>query len=66
MLSHAANHTIQPTGVRRPGWLAAAAAAGAPAVMGLVWLMASATAIVGSVIAVAAAVAWCVWLEGHV
>jgi hypothetical protein len=40
-------------------------AVGVPAAVGLVWFMAVAHVIVGAVIAVGAAVAWCIWLERH-
>ena len=65
MVSHEADRTTQRQAVRRPGWLGAAVAVGVPAAIALVWFMAVANVIVGAVIAVGAAIAWCIWLERH-
>ena len=65
MVSHTADRTTQRPSVRRPGWFGSAVAVGVPAAVGLVWFMAVAHVIVGAVIAVGAAVAWCIWLERH-
>jgi hypothetical protein len=66
MVSHTADRTTQRQTVRRPGWFGAAIAVGVPAAVALVWfIMAVAHVIVGAVIAVGAAVAWCIWLERH-
>ena len=66
MLSLEADRARQGKAVRRPGWLGAAVVLGVPAAIALVWLMAAANVIVGAVIAVGAATAWCIWLERHV
>ena len=65
MVSHTADRTTQRPSVRRPGWLGSAVAVGVPAAVGLVWFMAVAHVIVGAVIAVGAAIAWCKWLDSH-
>ena len=65
MVSHTADRTTQRPSVRRPGWFGSAVAVGVPAAVGLVWFMAVAHVIVGAVIAVGAAIAWCIWLERH-
>ena len=65
MLSHAADRTTHPQTVRRPGWVGGAFVVGVPAAIALVWFMAVAHVIVGAVIAVGAAIAWCLWLERH-
>jgi hypothetical protein len=65
MLLREADCTTERKAARRPGWLGAAVAVGVPAAIALVWFMAVAPAIVGAVIAVGAAIAWCKWLERH-
>ena len=65
MLSHEADRATEWKAVHRPGWFGAAVVVGVPAAIALVWFMAVANAIVGTVIAVGAATAWCIWLERH-
>ena len=65
MLLHEADRATHRQAVPRPGWLDAAIAGWVPVTIALVWFMAVANAIVGAVIAVGAAVAWCLWLERH-
>lgn len=64
MLSHV-DHATWLKAVGRPRWFGAAVVVGVLAMMGLVWFMAVVNVIVDVVIAVGAAIAWCVWLEGH-
>ena len=64
MLSHV-DHATRRKAVGRPRWFGAAVVVGVLAMMGLVWFMAVVNVIVDVVIAVGAAIAWCVWLEGH-
>ena len=65
MLTHEADRTTEQQAVPRPAWFGAAVAVGVPAASALLWFMAVAPAIVGAVIAVGAAIAWCIWLERH-
>ena len=65
MLTHEADRTTEQQAVPRAAWFGAAVAVGVPAAIALLWFMAVANVIVGAVIAVGAAIAWCKWLERH-